>query len=99
MNILESWRANQQWSTYLGQQGRVLASSHMEVAATDQVGFTPYSYVLVEVAGERLSLMGAVGEDFQAGDQVRIVLRKLKREAAAEVITYGLKVTKQGVSS
>lgn len=95
MQITEYWRSHQHWSKYLGKQATVLASSLMTVAAADQAALTPYSYVLVEVEGERLSLMGVVGEEFSVGEQVQLVLRKLKKEAQAEVLIYGLKVAKQ----
>lgn len=98
MLITEYWRSHQNWSKYLGKRGQVIASSHMEVAASDQVSLTPYSYVLVDIDGERLSLMGGVGEDFAIGDQVMVVLRKIKKEAPSEVLTYGLKVTKKGAN-
>lgn len=96
--MVEYWRSHQHWSKYLGKQGTVLSSSLMEVAASDQVTLTPYSYIVIEVEGELLSLMGVVGEEFAIGEQVQIVFRKLKKEAQSEVLTYGLKVTKKGVN-
>ncbi len=95
MKITEYWRSHQQWSKYLGQKGRVVATSMMEVAASDQSTLVPYAYVLVELEQEqgRISVMGAAGEQFMIGDQVELVLRKIKKEHQHEVIVYGLKAT------
>jgi uncharacterized OB-fold protein len=93
MRVTESWRNNQNWAKYLGREGVVVATTLMEVAATDQVAFLPYAYLVVDLGEERISLMGVAGESFTKGDLVKIVLRKIKKEAQAEVIAYGLKAT------
>lgn len=94
MQITEYWRSNKLWSKYLGKKGRVLAVSMMEVAATDQVELLPYSYLVVQLGSEKLSLMGAAHQNFEVGDKVEIVLRKIKKEASPEIIVYGLKAEK-----
>ena len=91
MQITEYWRSNQSWSKKLGKKGKVLAVSMMEVAATDQVSLLPYSYLLVELEDENISVMGAAHESFEVGDEVELVLRKIKKEATQDIITYGLK--------
>jgi len=91
MRVTESWRQNKTWAKYLGKEGVVVASTLMEVAATDQLAFLPYSYLVVNLGKEKISVMGAAGEAFNCGDKVKLVLRKIKKEAQAEVITYGLK--------
>ncbi len=93
MQITEYWRSNQNWAKYLGKRGKVLAVSMMEVAATDQVELLPYAYLLIELDKERISLMGAAHQEFMVGDEVEIVLRKIKKEAQQEVICYGLKAS------
>lgn len=101
MKTTEVWRTAKDWQHYLGSTGRVLAVTSMEVAATDQVELLPYAYLLLELDSDsdqapvkRLSVMGAAGTSFQVGDRVELVLRKLKREGEAAVITYGLKAEK-----
>ncbi len=91
MKTTESWRNNKNWSKYLGKEGTVISASLMEVAASDQVAFLPYAYLLVDLGEEKISLMGVAGESFEIGDQVKLVLRKIKKEAPEEVIAYGLK--------
>lgn len=93
MRVTESWRQNKTWAKYLGKEGVVVANTLMEVAATDQVAFLPYSYLVVDLGEEKISVMGGSGETFVSGERVKIVLRKLKKEASAEVISYGLKAT------
>lgn len=95
MQITEAWRSNKNWSKYLGKRGRVLAVSLMEVAASEQIAFLPYSYLLVDLGDEKISLMGVASQNFSIGDEVEIVLRKIKKEAQAEVIVYGLKAEKK----
>lgn len=91
MQITEYWRSNQLWSKNLGKIGKVLAVSMMDVAATDQVRLLPYSYLLIELEDSRVSVMGAAHESFKVGDEVELVLRKIKKEATQDIITYGLK--------
>lgn len=91
MLITEYWRANKNWAKYLGKRGKVLAASMMEVAASDQVELLPYAYLLVELDQEKISLMGSAHQKFEIGDEVEIVLRKIKKEAQSEIICYGIK--------
>lgn len=97
MKITEYWRSHQDWSAYLGRQGKVISVTTMHAAASDHLAFSPYAYLLVELsaskqrAAETISLMGGVGESFAIADEVIIVLRKIKAESAHDVIVYGLK--------
>ena len=93
MQITEYWRSNKLWPKYLGKKGIVKAVSMMEVAATDQIELLPYSYLLVDLGDEKLSVMGAAHEEFVIGDQVELVLRKIKKEAKQDIIIYGLKAS------
>lgn len=91
MQITEYWRSNKNWSKYLGKKGKVLSVSMMEVSASDQTELLPYAYLLVELEKEKISLMGVAHQEFAIGDEVEIVLRKIKKEASSEIICYGLK--------
>ncbi len=91
MNITEYWRSNKNWSKYLGKKGKVLSVSMMEVSAPDQTDLLPYAYLLVDLGKEKISLMGSAHSEFKIGDEVEIVLRKIKKEASSEIICYGLK--------
>ena len=97
MQITEVWRSNKNWSKYLGKRAKVLAVSFMEVAASEQNSLLPYAYLLVDLGTEKISLMGAASQNFSIGDEVEIVLRKIKKEAQAEVIVYGLKAEKKAL--
>lgn len=91
MQITEYWRSNKNWFKYLGKKGKVLSVSMMEVSASDQTDLLPYAYLLIELGQEKISLMGAAHSEFKIGDEVEIVLRKIKKEAPQEIICYGLK--------
>ncbi len=95
MQITEYWRSNKTWSKYLGRKAKVLAVSMMDVAATDQVELLPYAYLLLELLDnqEKISMMGAAHQFFLIGDEVEIVLRKIKKEGPTEIISYGLKAS------
>lgn len=92
MQITEYWRSNKNWSKYLGKKGKVLSVSMMEVSASDQTALLPYAYLLVDLGKEKISLMGVAHQEFKIGDEVELVLRKIKKEASQEIICYGLKV-------
>ena len=94
MQITEYWRSNKNWSKYLGKKGKVLSVSMMEVSALDQADLLPYAYLLVDLGKEKISLMGAAHSEFKIGDEVELVLRKIKKEASSEIICYGLKAEK-----
>ncbi len=94
MQITEYWRSNKNWSKYLGQKGKVLSVTMMEVSASDQTELLSYAYLLVDLGKEKISLMGVAHQKFKIGDEVEIVLRKIKKEAAQEIICYGLKAEK-----
>jgi len=94
MNITEYWRSNKNWSKYLGKKGKVLSVSMMGVSALDQTELLPYSYLLIDLGKEKLSLMGSAHSEFKIGDEVELVLRKIKKEAPQEIICYGLKAEK-----
>ena len=93
MKITESWRSNKNWSKYLGREGKVISTTMMEVAATDQLAFLPYAYMVVDLGESKISVMGVAGETFAIGDRVKLVLRKIKKESQEEIIVYGLKAT------
>lgn len=93
MQITEYWRSNKTWKKYLGRQGIVSAVSMMDVAATDQVELLPYAYLIIDLDGESISMMGAAHQEFQIGDKVEVVLRKIKKEAKQDIISYGLKAS------
>ena len=93
MQITEYWRSNQFWSKNLGKKAKVVAVSMMEVAATDQSELLPYAYLLVDLGDEKISVMGAAHEHFKIGDEVELVLRKIKKEATKDIIIYGLKAS------
>lgn len=94
MQTIEYWRKNKDWQQYLGKRAEVIAQTLVHVSAQKQEAFLPYPYLIVDLGIERKELMGVLGESFQIGDQVELVLRKLSQEDPAELISYGLKARK-----
>jgi uncharacterized OB-fold protein len=83
----------------LGKSGQVIAATYVRVAAPAQAPFVPYSYVLVEIEGQKYELMGTGHDELQPGDAVVCVWRKLAQPDNKELIEYGIKVQKQKVAS
>lgn len=94
MKPAEYWRKRSSWSKYLLKTGKIIASSHIFVAPTAQSEYAPYSFLVVDVEGERVECMGVPNQQFMAGDTVRFVLRRVAASTPSEPIPYGLKVEK-----
>jgi uncharacterized OB-fold protein len=94
MKTIEYWRSNKNWQDLIGQVGVVLSNTFIRVAPPDQEALAPYSYLLVDFSGKKVELMGVAHQEFEIGDQVKAVLRKIKKEQAADVLVYGLKAEK-----
>ncbi|MCA9368839.1 hypothetical protein KC721_00940 [Candidatus Woesebacteria bacterium] len=94
MKPAEYWRKRSNWSKYLLRTGKVIASSHIFVAPAAQSEYSPYSFVVVDVNGERVECMGVPNQHLKAGDEVRFVLRRVAASTTSEPIPYGLKVEK-----
>lgn len=96
MNTLtpvQYWRANKQWSQWLGKRGTVVASTLIRVAEGALAAWTPYPFVLVEFTdGTRHEYMGTGNQAYEPGDTVECVLRRLAVAGSHEVIPYGIKV-------
>ncbi len=88
------WRLNKDWSNWIGQRGRVLASTLIRVSSPDCEALLPFSYVVVDFGNDKREMMGADHEVFEIGDEVICVLRKTAVTQDNELIEYGLKVTK-----
>ncbi len=96
MKPAQYWRKNKSWAALLGRTGKVVVATVIRVPATETAYFGSYPFVVVKVGTKQFECMGVPGEELQAGDQVRFVLRKLKKAVGIEPIPYGLKVVKHG---
>lgn len=94
MKPAQYWRDKQQIKDYLGKTGLVVANTVIRTTSPGLSHMTPYSYVIVDFAGEKKELMGIGNEVLLAGDQVVCVMRKMSLGASHQLIDYGLKVKK-----
>ena len=94
MKTIEYWRSNKKWNKLLGKTGKVITNTFIRVAPPEQEGLAPYSYLLVDFGDQKLEMMGVAHQEFKIGDQVKAVLRKIKKENSEEILVYGLKAEK-----
>jgi uncharacterized OB-fold protein len=94
MKPAQYWRHKKQIKDYLGKLGQVVASTVIRTTSPGLSHMTPYSYVVVDFAGEKKELMGVGNEMLEVGDKVVCVMRKMERGASNQLIDYGLKVKK-----
>jgi len=94
MKTIEYWRSNKKWKNLIGKLGVVVSNTYIRVSSPDQEALLPYSYLLVDFAGQKLEMMGVAHQKFEIGDQVKAVLRKIKKEESADILIYGLKAEK-----
>lgn len=93
MNAPHYWRDSKKWSTWLGRQGVVVASTFIRVPPAGLEELGPYSLVLVEFKnGERAEFLGVSHDSFQPGQAVGCILRRLPSSSAVGVIPYAIKV-------
>ena len=94
MNPPAYWRANKNWSKWLGRRGIVIASTYIRVAADNQESLAPYSFIIIDFNGEKAEFMGVGHEQLSVGDTVECVLRRMSDSESHEIIEYGIKVKK-----
>ncbi|OGJ37674.1 MAG: hypothetical protein A2383_04145 [Candidatus Pacebacteria bacterium RIFOXYB1_FULL_39_46] len=94
MEPAQYWRANKNWSAWIGRQGTVLVSTVVRTSSPQQDSFKPFSYLLVDFGKEKKELLGVGHQEFQPGDKVVCVLRKISDPSSRELVTYGIKVKK-----
>ena len=94
MKPAEYWRQSKKWSSYVFKEGVVVQSTFQYVVPSAQEHYAPYSFLVLSVANETIEVMGVPGEKFQAGDRVRLVLRRTAVISTSEPISYGLKAEK-----
>lgn len=94
MQTIEYWRSNKNWQKLIDKEGEVVTSTFVRVAPPDQEAMAPYSYLLVDFGEEKMEMMGVAHQQFEIGDRVKAVLRKIKKEESSEILVYGLKAEK-----
>ncbi len=88
------WRHNKTWSQYIGKEGTVVAETYIRVTETKRELFAPYSYVVVDIDGERIELMAEGHARLKVGDTVQCVLRKAVIPESDQIIEYCVKAKK-----
>jgi len=99
MQPAQYWRQTKEWSSWIGKQGTVVATTQVRVASPERAGLTPYAYALVEFGSERRSFMGVGHSELEVGNAVECVLRKNANSDKKSLIEYGIKVQKLSSSS
>ncbi len=94
MKPAQYWRANKEWSKWIGRKGRVIAATLVHVSSPELASITPYSYVIVDFGKEKHEFMGVDHEVLAIDDEVECVLRKCGTPTAQSLIPYGIKVRK-----
>ena len=94
MKPAQYWREKKKIKEFLGQKGLVIASTVIRTTTPGLSYLAPYSYVVVDFAGEKKEMMGVSGEILENGDEVVCVMRKTELSEPNQLINYGLKVQK-----
>lgn len=94
MHPAQYWRNSKCWKAWIGKTGTIIVSTRLHVASPKQVPFLPYSFALVDFDGKKAEFMGADHQEFQPGDLVTCVLRKIEVSDASDIIVYGVKIQK-----
>jgi len=88
-------RSTKEWHHLIGEKGRVLLSTKVEVSSPELEDYLPYSYLIVKLNnGKKVELMGESKTDFEIGDSVELELRKAGEVSSSSVIPYCLKAVK-----
>jgi len=90
------WRRNQQWSSWIGQEGTVVTATYVRIPAEEYKLQAPYSFALVDFGSSlgKKELMGCGHERLKSGDKVKIVWRRVPHDDQKSVIDYRLKLKK-----
>jgi len=101
MQPAEYYRCSKTWKKWLGKTGRVVASSVIRVTTPEFESSTPYSYVIADIQispkkTERHGFVSVSGQEFEIGDHLICVLRRMGQVDDSSLIPYGIKVKKIG---
>lgn len=92
---VQIWRSHKKLHKYLGKQGRLLVWTKIFVAPLGFEHQTPYIVGIVQFEdGERLpaQVVDYPEESLKVNQQVKVVIRKIGKAKAEDVIEYGIKV-------
>jgi uncharacterized OB-fold protein len=90
------WRESQNWSDLLGQTGKVIVATEIQLGLPELEDSTPYWLVLVKLDNKNRKLqlqlfIGSSGHTYKENDRVRCVLRRFSSPGNG-LIHYGIKV-------
>lgn len=94
MQSIVYYRQNKNWAKWFGKTGKVLFASLVQVAGESTSAFAPYSLVMVSFGKQKKFFCGLPGEEYQPGDKVNCVLRRVEQPDKQGVVAYGIKVKK-----
>lgn len=89
------WRSHKQLNKYLGKTGKLIVWTKIFVAPAGFEHQTPYIAGIVQFAdGERLpaQVVDYPEESLKVNQKVKVVIRKIGKAKAEDVIEYGIKV-------
>lgn len=92
---VQIWRSHKKLHKYLGKQGRLIVWTKIFVAPLGFEHQTPYIVGIVQLEdGERLpaQVVDYPEESLKVNQQVKVVIRKIGKAKAEDVIEYGIKV-------
>ena len=90
----EYWRANKEWSKWIGKEGEVVASTVIRVPPLMLQNMATYTFSIVKFDDEYREFAGVDEEVLKTGDKVKCVFRRIADTDGKGVIMYGIKVKK-----
>ena len=88
------WRKQKKDKLLLGQQGKIVTWTTINIPPPKFMGLTPYSVVLVELENKQKvygQLVNFEENELKIGQKVMSILRRSGKVGAEDVIEYGVK--------
>ncbi len=88
------WRQHKTLSPYLNKVGRLIVWTKIFVAPSGFEHQTPYLVGIVDFGDHKmpLQIVDCVEEDLKINQKVKVVIRKIGKAKAEDIIEYGIKV-------
>jgi len=93
-NAIKIWRENENLNLWIGIKGQII--SYTQIYGTNSNDNNPYYVTLVKLDNGIFSTLSIVSEsiDIKIGDQVVLVLRRIKDPSKESIVEYGIKAKK-----
>ena len=91
------WRETKNWPTYIGQTGKVIAATRIELGLPELSSSAPYWLVMIKYDNPQTTssidtFLGTDGHSYKENDHVICVLRRFSSPGVG-IIHYGIKVS------